>query len=130
MAALTYTEAAALNERQLLAILVSGQRADGSSYTAQTGSATTGGLVTPSDDDDGIHDADDAVILDGAGQPKPARALATQFDADGVVRVTTADGDDLVLPGEFLKGGVPFPIAVTRIWGTGTTNTVPLYWFA
>lgn len=100
---------------------ISPRRSDGS--LMDTSSATRVAAITPSDDDDGIHDVSDAVILDGGGNPLVARALATRLDASGTIHVTTLGGDDVILPGEFFKRGVPFPISVTRVWGTDTTAT-------
>ncbi|OWK34966.1 spike base protein, RCAP_Rcc01079 family [Fimbriiglobus ruber] len=41
--------------------------------------------------------------------------------AAGAVAVTTQDGDTLTIPSGAILPGYPFPIAVSRIFATGTT---------
>lgn len=41
----------------------------------------------------------------------------------GPVKVTTADGEDVVIPDGVLVPGVIHPLAVIRVWSTGTTPT-------
>lgn len=42
----------------------------------------------------------------------------------GAIKVTTADGEDVVIGDGVLLPGVIHPLRVIRVWSTGTTPTV------
>ncbi len=67
---------------------------------------------------------------DSADLAQVARALICSDDgasAAGNVKVTTAEGDTVVLPQ--VAPGVVIPVAVKRVWSTSTTvSTVVALW--
>lgn len=71
--------------------------------------------------------ASNAIALtpdDATDLPLVCRAL--NVAVSGSVRVTTRNGDDVVLT---IAAGIPFPIRVKRVWNTGTSASgiVALY---
>ncbi len=58
------------------------------------------------------------VPSDSADLATPTRAL--NVSVSGAVRVSTLDGDDVVL---HVAAGITFPVRVQRVWASGTTAT-------
>lgn len=48
-------------------------------------------------------------------------AVGIYVGGDGNVRVTTADGDDVIFVGA--KAGSTLPVVATKVWATNTTAT-------
>ena len=80
---------------------------------------TTSLISTPADPGTPILGA--TIASDATNYTKLLRGIS--FAVAGAIKVTTADGDAVVIPADALVAGVVHPVKFVRLWSTGTAAT-------
>lgn len=80
---------------------------------------TTSLVSTPADP--GTPVLGSSIASDSTNYSRLLRGIS--FDVAGAIKVTTVDGDAVVIPSGSLAAGVIHPVKFVRLWSTGTTAT-------